>query len=1205
MAVIGTSFFFSRQDDGRNKAKLLFTTIARGLSAVFPQYKQNLSKTLQDHKTIVDQNLRDQWDMLILKPLPKSYDQGSSPQAIFIILDALDECESDGRWHPILRFLQEIGTLRNVPLRLLVTSRPEHQLRRGFQDIANALLLEIEVLGKIPLAEPDAPIEDDITKFLKKEFDDLRTAFGMAETWPSIEKIHLLAKRANGLFIHAATSVRFLRSANISCLESRLGSILLEYPYATSPQHTLDQIYTQILKESMLKDVLECEKEVISGDFKRLMGAILCLAHPISLTELHHLISFPVNKIESIFGNLHSILTVPGDDQNQPIDILHLSFRDFLISRDRCQEESLRINEEDTHYFLFKECIHSSRRDLQENDETHKFLRVHLIHWLEAMGILRCASEAILAINSLIEITNSAPKTEIRQLIREAKRFAMLNREIMETHPLQFYASGITFAPKDSLVRKYFSSGMPKWLLSDPETRSHWSDLLQVFYAGIGDGHLISMAFSLDGKFIVAYRKIFSEDGQSFVVIVWKISNGAKVQFSISGPPIANLTFFPGLSQILVLLGDPIDDKGATNCVTLQLWDAETGIKIKQVHVQVAIELMDNCRPVFALDGMGGTPRDLGQDGYQYFKLRFRNGFLVLSDGLKVGIWNTLTTGQILVLKGIFSVTPSGLTGKEAGTKLNTSDTGEYETDEKHFISSIAIFPMRTIAAAAVDHKRIVIFDMTIGRKLQTITVGDNFSLEGVLDISPDGGILAMRASDTIDNPCVMLWSCRTWSFLKLISTTCRQYPSSEQDILFTPDSEVIAIQGSDEVHMHKVFATVKHIDPKSAADFSSQMDPVQQLLSIDKMRVSPNSKIAVSGKSSGYFQVWDLQDRCIKYSFTAQNMRRHDFNSGIISFSKDSKMVAISAGEKAKVACWDISTTPSESLDLHALEIIKSDPCSRLNICFRTMRELTLDSTPQFVYECFDLGTERQGKFELPYNLDSNGKVSPCGTIFAIEGRSIVSNTYCLILCNSPKQQLEKSETKSDLEWIVLPRSDVIFRHATFSHDGKLLVASSHENFEANSIVGVWELQDYSSTEIILDDKYMIQGLVLSKDKEYLAISTVTMVLICSLASKEIIGRCAMIEWLERKKVAREDVVWEDSQKIHTVSFPLHMLSQYAPRFSRRFCLRGSWLCDRFEKILWFNQEYSPNVIVEPEDDNLVVIGTSGEGRVLFLEID
>jgi hypothetical protein len=65
--------------------------------------------------------LRDQWQYLVLEPLSKL-----KGLAIFVlVIDALDECDGSNDTQLIVQLLAMSGSLKNVRLRVFLTSRPE------------------------------------------------------------------------------------------------------------------------------------------------------------------------------------------------------------------------------------------------------------------------------------------------------------------------------------------------------------------------------------------------------------------------------------------------------------------------------------------------------------------------------------------------------------------------------------------------------------------------------------------------------------------------------------------------------------------------------------------------------------------------------------------------------------------------------------------------------------------------------------------------------------------------------------------------------------------------------------------------------------------------------------------------------------------------------------------------------------------------
>jgi len=83
-------------------------------------------------------------------------------------------------------------------------------------------------------------------------------------------------------------------------------------------------------------------------------------------------------------------------------------------------------------------------------------------------------------------------------MIRDANRFILSNRGIIESAPLQVYASALIFSPAHSLTRELFREEEPRWITTKPMMESNWSPCLQTL-----EGHtgwVNSVAFSSDGR---------------------------------------------------------------------------------------------------------------------------------------------------------------------------------------------------------------------------------------------------------------------------------------------------------------------------------------------------------------------------------------------------------------------------------------------------------------------------------------------------------------------------------------------------------------------------------------------------------------------------------------------------------------------------------------------------------------------------------
>jgi len=135
---LGASFFsFSRGGGDVGHAKKFLTSFAVQLARNAPQIQKLISNAILEQNDIAKGQLRDQWRQLVRYPLSR-LDSSSSPSLYILIVDALDECDSEDDIREILELLAEARTLKTVRLRVFLTSRPEIPIRRGFCRIPEA-----------------------------------------------------------------------------------------------------------------------------------------------------------------------------------------------------------------------------------------------------------------------------------------------------------------------------------------------------------------------------------------------------------------------------------------------------------------------------------------------------------------------------------------------------------------------------------------------------------------------------------------------------------------------------------------------------------------------------------------------------------------------------------------------------------------------------------------------------------------------------------------------------------------------------------------------------------------------------------------------------------------------------------------------------------------------------------------------------------
>jgi hypothetical protein len=216
----------------------------------------------------------------------------------------------------------------------------------------------------------------------------------------------------------------------------------------TAPEKHLNEIYNAVLNHIVSPDHTDEEKEDLYRVLRDTLGSVVVLLSPLSAYSLSRLLYIPTEDVNQILEDLHSILDI-SEDQTCLLRLHHPSFRDFLLDKDRCSDPKFWVDEKQAHRRLAESCIlpmsNSLKQDicgveapgvlvtnvasslveqclplevkyaclywiqhlqksgaqLHDNDQVHRFLQVHLLHWLEALSWIGKTSEGILAIYSL------------------------------------------------------------------------------------------------------------------------------------------------------------------------------------------------------------------------------------------------------------------------------------------------------------------------------------------------------------------------------------------------------------------------------------------------------------------------------------------------------------------------------------------------------------------------------------------------------------------------------------------------------------------------------------------------------------------------------------------------------------------------------------------------------------------------------------
>ncbi|KAH8988695.1 hypothetical protein EDB86DRAFT_2031977 [Lactarius hatsudake] len=333
------SVFFSQFGHaGLCDASSVFQTLAFQLSLLDIGYKERISGIINEYPDIFENDLRVQYEKLIIEPLGAIR---RSHSCILITLDGLDECEPHGAT-AVLKVLFAEDVDHPKGLKILTASRPEVHLRKVFdaqRDIWKRSLGDVET-------------ESDIRHYLRSSFDRPPNPLGDPFTI-SEGTISKLAKRAGNSFIYAATTVRFIFDDHCQDPQKRVDFLLShrmdgeQRPYAH-----LDALFLDILQQALPLGARTDEKRRL----RTVLGLLVCFREPFPIREMETFYGIRPGDVMRAVHQLHSLVQVQNLSGCAP-HIYHRSFTDFVVDPARCPDQNLVVDIGSTERRIFDKCF--------------------------------------------------------------------------------------------------------------------------------------------------------------------------------------------------------------------------------------------------------------------------------------------------------------------------------------------------------------------------------------------------------------------------------------------------------------------------------------------------------------------------------------------------------------------------------------------------------------------------------------------------------------------------------------------------------------------------------------------------------------------------------------------------------------------------------------------------------------------------------
>ncbi|KAJ6530216.1 WD40-repeat-containing domain protein [Mycena capillaripes] len=925
---LAASFFCSRQTEAGRKRSSIIPTIAHELALKLPQFRRGLLDAL------VDANPPPPADHLrefIVKPWDLSIDDREGLPPLVVVVDALDELEKSDGAEFLEDLIEEISRhpehLRG--LKFFITSRRDPLI----VDIAEALSPDtVYRLEEVSTTT----INQDINTYLSTMLPGLPH-----------DSLCRLADQASGLFIYAATAVRFIKPPSphppFSMQKDRLETIVKAWPdksRCSADGLLVDRLYESVLAK-YVSSMAEFDQPVLA-----VLHTVLCAEEPILVSDIPHLwnkFDMEEDVIMDVLKHLHSVLYMSDSGR---VYSYHKSFTDFMFNPNRFVDpnlaaiccpspdiqrrlaascfhlmDSLKFNLCDLpssflddfeiqdfsvrvkngissslryachHWATHLSKIASRDQEIRKNIiiQMQTWLYRRLLFWIEAMNLLKMIGECYKA---LVEVRRwlGTEEMEIQKDLTTAVSLVTIfgSNSTKESTP-HIYISILAVASRESmLIEKWYNKfpGIPTVVaVLNP---GRLLSLLQ------HDSWVTSASFSLDGSHAI------SGSGDKSVCI-WDVATGRQL-CRLDGH--MDRVWSVAFSQDRSLAISASSDK------TMRIWDISVG---KQLH---------------QLKGHGARVRSVtfSQDG-----LKAISG----SDDKTVRIWDVSTGKQLYQLDGhqdwVRSVAFSpdgffGISGSDDSTiriwEVSTGKQLAQLLGHEDVVWSVAFSPDGCRAVSGSDDKTVRIWAVSTAEQLLQLK-GHKKRVMSVA-FSHDG----LRAISGSEDRTVRIWDAFTGEQLFQIEG----HEDTVTSVDFSQDGLYIISGSSDNTvriweapagqSLHQSTE-----DPSLSQDGSravsggkikgnSKLFPENQLRPLDghedtviSVGFSEDGARAISSSDDQTVRIWDVSN-----GNQLSQLHGHDLRVKFVGFSQDG-LCAVTISEDETVRVWDVST--GKQLDL------------------------------------------------------------------------------------------------------------------------------------------------------------------------------------------------------------------------------------------------------------------------------------------------
>ncbi|KAJ6576126.1 hypothetical protein DFH09DRAFT_1453918 [Mycena vulgaris] len=434
----GSSFFFERDGGVFTAPSTMLRTIASDLCRhPGPVFMNALVSGLETQRMIdfSTTSIKDQFIRLVEKPLRCLANELRDGDTLVVVVDALDECGGLGSSrfqdrHELLASIARWATLTPL-LRLVVTSRDETPFSEVLTHISTPLKLRLD----------SHRASRDIEAFLKREFRRIATAHSLPDSWPTQDEIRAVAEKARGLFVWAATLVKFVDQPRPRDI---LQQILTRTMNVEGP---ITELYQLILKKSFCPDPTHEPNARFLEEFIHFVGAIVASNRPL---EKGSPFDDGGREIPALQPSL-AILNLLNDRLRFDPSRFYSSYESNRKTADRIPRDLLYACQS-----WGEALVGDNNGDGAILKSVKTFFEQKFLFWVEALSLTDMMPCALVQLRSAKNWIGTCD-TELAVFVDDAITFVEIFHECMAKSAPHVYLSAMTFTPNSSKIYETYS----------------------------------------------------------------------------------------------------------------------------------------------------------------------------------------------------------------------------------------------------------------------------------------------------------------------------------------------------------------------------------------------------------------------------------------------------------------------------------------------------------------------------------------------------------------------------------------------------------------------------------------------------------------------------------------------------------------------------------------------------------------------------